>query len=233
MKGARSASLRKKLGNLVHRGVEGDEEVTVGKRLWLLCQNRIRPEPIKKFSSAIQTNKHIVKTTPTPALEDYAEVMLEEPSLYMEDWDSVPLIDSDDFDPGELDQGELDPAEYDDQYEVFYEDFETDAGELANVGSDEFYTSDIEAPPSNGVLESSEGDYFYADGQGNVIPVEKQAASEHQQDEWVSPHELEERGDFSEDWEEEIEGGLEGAEENAYVMYDEDWVFDPSIYPHE
>ncbi|KAK4142979.1 uncharacterized protein C8A04DRAFT_29379 [Dichotomopilus funicola] len=160
-------------------------------------------------------------------------MLLGEPSLYMEDCDSIPLTGLDDSDPSELDPSELDPAEYDDQYEVFYEDFETGVDEWANVESDEFYTSDIEAPSSNGVLQSSEGDYFYTDGQGNVIPVEKQDVSEYQPDEWVSPHKLEECDDFSEDWEEEIEEDVDEVEENGYHMYDEDWAFDPPMYPHE
>jgi hypothetical protein len=149
----------------------------------------------------------------------------------------MPPVYADDFD---FDSGVLVAMEnYDlvadhDQYPMFPEllpgpDYpEIEA--LAQVG--ESYMSEDEQPAPDEWTHSSEGDYFYTDGQGNVYPIEREAVSEDDQMDWPSTPQLVGADGSSQQPDEETEEYWIGGANRTYIMYHEDWSPDPGVHNH-
>ncbi|KAJ4306924.1 hypothetical protein N0V88_000296 [Collariella sp. IMI 366227] len=79
-----------------------------------------------------------------------------------------------------------------------------------------------DGPSSGQGLPSSEGDYFYTDGQGNVYAIEKPSAPGTEVAEWPStPQFVDSEGLCYEEEEEEEETHGDGDANEAYIMYHE------------
>ncbi|KAK4122693.1 hypothetical protein N657DRAFT_574972 [Parathielavia appendiculata] len=214
---ARSAALREKLTFLVQRRTPGDnaqgpvdqETETrdeVRKRLWSLCQTRIRPEPIKA-----PFVRKVVPEQETSQLV-LAEHELEASPPYIEDFDSDALVTMAHYEPvpnqdpyAALPENQADPDEpvMDDSLLVL-----------------EPYNPDVGASSSDGWMRSSEAEYFYTDGQGNVYPIEREIVREDHQIDWPSTPQLLGSDEFDHGNEEDPEEGLDGSINRTYIMYD-------------
>jgi hypothetical protein len=178
----------------------------VKKRLWALCQTCIRPEPIKAPFSKSNLD---AKQPRSQAVLGGQE--LETTLWYLDDFGSDALVMEDlelvaDNDPYDALPGVLD---------------EPDDLEMGNFLPVEPYTLEGADFPSDEWAASSEGDYFYTDGQGNVYPIEKQAAPEDDQVDWPSTPQLLSSEGLDHGKNEDPEEHWGGGENQTYIMYHE------------
>ena len=230
---AHSASLREKL-DIISRKETGDNDsqnseepeadgpVEVKRRLWLLCQTRIRPGPIKGRQIRKKADETAVGQSPSQLL---AGREVETLPHYTDDFDSETLIFG----------GDYDLTEQDDPYAVL-PGVSDESSYLEVAGLlpiEQPYMLEDGEPSSDNWTHSSEGDYFYTDGQGNVYPVERQEAPDDEQADWPSTPQLvdSEGFDHAEDegdvpWDESVN--------EAYIMYHEvqHWSAVPGVQIH-
>ncbi len=231
---AHSASLREKVVSISRKerggnGSQGPEDPDadgpdeVKRRLWLLCQTCIRPEPIKGHQIRSKVNETAVDQPPSQLLAGREPETLPH---YLDDLDSEALIFAENY--GLIDQ---DNSPYDVLLELSPESsYPEVAGQLP---VEKPYMLEDGEPSSDDWTRSSEGDYFYTDGQGNVYPVERQEIPEDEPADWPSTPQLVDSEGFDH---EEDEGEVpwdEGVNE-AYIMYHEvqHWSAVPGVQIH-
>jgi len=92
--------------------------------------------------------------------------------------------------------------------------------------------SEDEEPPSEEWIQSSEGDYFYTDGQGNVYPIEREGTMEDDNVGWPSTPQLS-SSEFSHEGE-VVDEARDGDANESYIMYHEvqHWSPAPGIGIH-
>ncbi|KAK0706423.1 hypothetical protein B0T26DRAFT_726506 [Lasiosphaeria miniovina] len=168
---ARSASLRKKLESITQNGTsitqeevgDGDDAKNeIRRRIWLRCQTDIRAEPIKRIDSRKKSQQLTVREPPgQPGLHDLIDFgaltttrILENDAImntaYREHMaENLPLFDH--------------PRG---GYETVQADFDT---------IDTHYNSGDDKTSSDDWMDDPDADYFYADGNGNIYLVERQA----------------------------------------------------------
>ncbi|KAL1839616.1 hypothetical protein VTJ49DRAFT_1319 [Mycothermus thermophilus] len=222
---ARSASLRAKLEALRSRHSRDDgsqlssstERPSLGnevqRRLWRICQTRIPPDTAKGPSVPTKAKQ---RTTGQPeSLHFFTE----------HDWGQLPHH-FDGFSEYHLVAGEYGTFADDEQELNLPESLSSTIYANQNhIQEDEASILEDEGPSEG--MQSSEGDYFYTDGQGNVYEIDKPAVHEDESvAEWPSTPQLgfdvleqEDVEDFEEEFE-EFEESDDGAEE-TYIMYDE------------
>jgi hypothetical protein len=100
---------------------------------------------------------------------------------------------------------------------------------LLQVG--EPYLSEDEETPAEEWTHSSEGDYFYTDGQGNVYPIDREGAAEDDNVAWSTPQLA--SSEFSHE-EKVVEEERDGDANESYIMYHEvqHWSPAPGIRIH-
>ena len=224
LKNAQSASLREKLGSIIRQRVsdsnnqkklDAEAYVTeeVEKRLWSLCQTRIRSKPVMGPQAKSKTDKNTIEEPPSQ-IDVSPSVLLEhENALDVSDGinSNDALVDMEYYElmadqdpyielPGEV----LDDPDFPESHGLPHinEPYGVDDGELS---SDDW-------------TNNSEADYFYTDGHGNVYPVETHAVPEADEVGWLSTPQPVESGGFNHG-EMEIYG-----DENVnqrYIMYHE------------
>jgi hypothetical protein len=219
LRNARSANLREKVDNLTRRGTLGDgsqrladtkADATdeVKKRLWLLCQTRIRPEPIKGPCVTRKADHNAAERLLSQLVP--AEQGLGASALYIDDLDDTAFAVMESYDLA------VDHDPYVTLPEVLPGPIHPEAGSPLQPG--ELRMLEEGAPPSDEWTHSSEGDYFYTDGQGNVYPIERQAVPEADQIEWTLDPQFPNSDEFYHEDEDELED--RGASQ-TYIMYHE------------
>ncbi|KAK4202597.1 hypothetical protein QBC40DRAFT_321480 [Triangularia verruculosa] len=182
LKYARSASLRKKVASLRSGSInpeiwDSQEEIEgeIRRRLWLRCQTSIRPDPIKKTKA---TQRGLQDTTQAEASRNHlgGQELLEG-------------IDEPLGNPRKHAQIMNAVTKYCDIPEGIYEDVDDDEEEDDDGSCSEsdslppFTSSDIGAINSSDWQGSSEAEYFYADGHGNVISLPRNSETEQSEQE--------------------------------------------------
>jgi hypothetical protein len=224
LRNAHSASLREKLdrmsreeerGNASQKLKDGTDEVK--RRLWLLCQTRIRPEPTKGHRIRRKAEKHTIDQSPSQVVLADGE-------------DAAFPLSIDDFTNGTfIAAGDYDLVASCDAYTALPKPHlgPDPSGVVGLPQASEADWSEELEPLSDGWTDSSEGDYFYADGQGNVYPVKKQDDLA----DWSPASQLigSEGLDDEEEGEEEDEIPWDEGVNEAYIMYHEvqDWFPEP------
>lgn len=217
LKNAQSARLREKLDVLSRRETSGgdsekalDSETEdtheVKKRLWSLCQTRIRPDRNKQHSIRGRADENTMKQLPS-------QVVLaaqEETSTYY-------FTESNNDAPVTVEDYEL-VAEH------------NPSAVLPEISVGPNYLSEDEEPPSEDWTHSSEGDYFYTDGQGNVYPIEREGLVEDDNAAWISAPQIA-SSEFSHE-EEAMEEGRDGNANESYIMYHEVQHWSPAPGSH-
>jgi len=182
----------------------------VQRRLWLLCQTRIRPGSSRRPFATTQTEEDTIEE-PLSQLGSEGQER-ERTRLYEADANLFTAIEDHDFPEGQ--------ESYGGSFEVFAEPG------LAEIGACEWtsnpYMLGNEAPSSCELTPSSEGEYFYTDGQGNVYPIEREAVAEDVQTDLASTTQPADHDDSNQQQDEEIEGYCFGDPCQAYIMYQED-----------
>ena len=201
---------------------EVDATDEVKKRLWLMCQTHIRPEPIKGPCVPRKADQNAVERLP-PRL-DLAEQGPGVPMLYIDGSDDTALSV----------MGSYDLVADDDPYvtlpEVLPGPVYPEAGSPLQPG--ELHVLEQGGASSDEWTHSSEGDYFYTDGQGNVYPVERQAVPRADQFEWTSDPQLPDSNEFYHEDEDEREEYWEGGAKQTYIMYHEAQQWTPVAGEH-
>lgn len=226
LRNARSATLRGKLDNLVRPLTPKEDEqeladsgldVTdeVGRRLWQLCRSRIQAGLVRRPFSTRRAERNTVE--PPRVQFDSAETR----------WENTPIYEADEnyFSTTER----HDPAEDFDMsggvLEVLSEPALPQIGMLAEETSDSYILGDG-APSSDNLTLSSEGDYFYSDGQGNVFPIVGEAAADDSQSEWLSTQATD-HYIFSQTEGEELGEQWLGNPDQTFIMYQENETTHP------
>ncbi|KAK4247131.1 hypothetical protein C7999DRAFT_41557 [Corynascus novoguineensis] len=221
LRNARSDTLRRKLDHLARRGVRGnngqelvDLEAKIGtevqRRLWLLCQTRIRPGLSRRPFATTQAEEDAIEE-PLSQLGSEGQERQRTP-LYEANVNLFTAIEDHDVPEGQ--------ESYGGSFEVFAE---PDLAEIGACGwTSDRYMLENEAPSSCELTPSSEGDYFYTDGQGNLYPIEREAVAEEVQTDWASTTQPAGHDDSSQQQDEEIDGYCFGDPCQAYIMYQED-----------
>ncbi len=90
-----------------------------------------------------------------------------------------------------------------------------------------------EEPLSDGLMPSSEGDYFYTDGQGNIYGVERHDVPQDHQLEWPSSPQHAASEGFTEEEDIEVED-WDPSPNETYIMYHEvqHWPPEPGLHIH-
>ncbi|EAQ86625.1 hypothetical protein CHGG_07878 [Chaetomium globosum CBS 148.51] len=232
LKNARSASLRDKVDNLTRQTTIGNDgqmladsvnEVTdeIEKRLWLLCQTRIQPEPIKRPFTAKQGDENRAKKVRRQL--EYVRPELEIPTTYVDEDGSGTFAAMEGY--------SLEPDC--DPYVAFPGFFP----EAAHLGIDAVLQADESYIPAEGVsppddwTHSSEGDYFYTDGQGNVYPIERENSEDDQID-WPPVPQLVDSDGYGQQQDEEWKGYWGQGANQAYIMPHEDGLPDFGVHIH-
>ena len=230
---AHSASLREKLDIISRQETgannsqgpedpEADGSHEVKRRLWLLCQTRIRPEPIKGHQIRRKADETTMDQPPSqlPAGRE-AETF----PHYIDNFDSESLIFA----------GNHDLTEHNDPYDVLPEGSdESNYLEVASLlPTEQPYMLEDGEPSSDDWTHSSEGDYFYTDGQGNVYPVERQEVPEDEPADWPLTPQLVDSEGFDHE-EDEGEASWDESVNEAYIMYHEvqHWSAVPGVQIH-
>lgn len=230
LKNARSASLREKINNLTPQAIRGDDgqepadseaDATdeVKKRLWLLCQTRIQPAPIKRPFAPRQGNENTAEKVQSRL--EYAGQELETPTTYMDEdgGETFAAMEGYGLEPG---------------YEP-YVAFPGDLPEATEFEMDGLLPLEEPYMPTDGLsspddwTHSSEGDYFYTDGQGNVYPVEKENSEDDHLD-WAPAPQLVDSDGYSQQQEEDWEGYWGQDANQAYIMSHEDRLPDSGVH---
>lgn len=115
-----------------------------------------------------------------------------------------------------------------DDYELVAE--HNPSAALPEVSVGPHYLSEDEEPPSEEGTHSSEGDYFYTDGQGNVYPIEREGLVEDGNAAWPSTPQLA-SSEFSHG-EEVREERRDGNANESYIMYHEVQHWSPAPGSH-
>ncbi len=235
LKNAHSASLREKLNILDRKGTRGNgnqqpkdpepgDNDEISRRLWLLCQTRIRPEPIKGHQIRRKAIRNTIDQPPSklvPAGQD-DDIL----PHYPDDFNNDAFVLAEDYDMG---------TSYDSypglpKAPIWPDDIET----AVPLQASESGWSEDEKPPSDEWTHSSEGDYFYADGQGNVYPVEKHEVPEDENAGWSPTSQFtgSERFDCEEN--EDEQGPWDEGANEGYIMYHEvqHWPSAPGAHIH-
>ncbi|KAH6850907.1 hypothetical protein B0I37DRAFT_429233 [Chaetomium sp. MPI-CAGE-AT-0009] len=230
LKNARSASLREKLNNLTRQtalGIDDQEFVDskadatdeVQRQLWLLCQTRIQPEPMKRPFAIKKGDENTAKKVRSQP--DYAGQELEIPATYLdEDGSKTPTAMEGyglelDYEPYAIFPGGL---------------LETGHRETDNLlHVDESYIPGDGGLPLEDWTHSSEGDYFYTDGQGNVYPIERQEDSEGDQISWPSAPQLVDSDGYSQQQDEDLEELWDQDANQTYIISREDGFLDSGV----
>lgn len=184
---ARSGSLRDKLEKLAQRGViEGSQKPEAGekareeikKRLWLSCQTKIRMDPTKRLSTQRRINgRH---TRPDPAEWE----MTKQCELASHMNESKPNAFVDVAYHGDMREAYPFAGSDDELLDL------PDANNIYQMMEPESERSNDE-PAYDEPTGSSEGEYFYIDSEGNLIPVEENieiTEDEEEQEEWRSSY---------------------------------------------
>lgn len=213
LRNAQSPTLREKLTMVTSQGPQInngkkqlDAEDEIKKRLWLLCRTRIQPEPIKGPQNQ-QKGDHNTSKGPSSQVHHSRP---EPPDLQICEPNSNNVL-------GDMEYHGLN-AGYD-GYELFEEEVYDDDFPEAYV--EELGEADYVEPPSDDWTNSSEGDYFYTDGHGNIYPVESHDALQADEVHWPP---IEQLVELEESGNEEVEDVVLYADENpnqTYIMYDE------------
>lgn len=222
---AQSSILRQKLERLAScegRAKDGHADVTdssegIIRRLWLLCQTRIRgdirvPQPRKRPDSkrmATQPQLRPVQTdTSSTNNSEHSDVSDDESVIELGINDRLP----DNSPLVEAPQPLLEGFDLSQAYELMNEEIQESAWRDHDLAMNDW-------------ISSSEGDYFYADGLGNVIPVEKHTALKKDEISWADdeieheePYGQPDIGIFAHG---DNEIDLDENEDQAYIMYDE------------
>ncbi|KAL2185144.1 hypothetical protein L209DRAFT_691579 [Thermothelomyces heterothallicus CBS 203.75] len=225
LRNAHSATLRRKLDNLARpltpakndqelAGSRSDVTDEVRQRLWLLCQTRIRAGLVRRPFATRQAERNTV----------------EQPRVHLglagTRWENTPIH--------ETDVGYLPTTEHHDLAESFglsgglsevlFEPAVPEIGVLEETSDS--YALEDGVPSSDNLTLSSEGDYFYTDGQGNVYPIAREAVAEDGQTEWLSTQ-LTDPYDFSQTQGEELEEHWLGNPGQTFIMYQGNGTTDP------
>lgn len=224
LRNAQSASLRQKLDNITGTAIQGSnnksESVTeastadeIRKRLWLLCQSGIRPEPVKRHNAKKGPEEDAIQRPPSQADVGGSQLVgFATPLEHAVCFDGHDFIDGG-YQPatgydGDLDyQQELHEPELPDAYDFL------DTDGPCGVGDSE------ESPEE--CTDSSEADYFYADGYGNVYRIEKPTVPSSVEFCWPSSPLLVETENVNNEGRQEIAGGGGEDVNETYIMYDE------------
>ncbi|KAK4212216.1 hypothetical protein QBC37DRAFT_389027 [Rhypophila decipiens] len=175
LQNSRSASLRDKVGRITGQQQPTQDDIVdeATQRLWRLCQTQIRPRPALRGSGTQTENvRAVVSHKPAgsqPSFEQQETRMMEFPHY----WEHIGALhegtrssDEADSDSEVWQAGWLDPfeSEMDEERNVF-----TPGGSFSDIDSELVgYGSDTD----DGEEEASVGEYFYADGQGNVFAID-------------------------------------------------------------
>jgi hypothetical protein len=229
LRNARSASLRKKLNNILRKsnaddGVPQDSEdveeagITdeVKKRLWSLCQTRIRPIPARGNQVKKGADRNTKKHPPAQIVPERGALIQHANSpYYAHVFNSNVAIEEERYEPGTgFDTygfpGALSGPDFPEL------DDPRDAGES--------YTSEDGEQSSDDGTHGSDGDYFYADGQGNVYPIERHVVPGPGEIGWPASPQGTEAGRFTREDQETAMSWNESANEQ-YIMYhaEEHW----------
>lgn len=172
---AQSASLREKLSRLTLRALpddqvsqkpcdaEVDTTLKVKMRLWFLCQTRIRPQTLKAWPAKLGGEDDMGLKSRTGTGRELVEFNTSTYTHYTNDTASIALVAAEHYDPL-MDLSSVSPEPASEQMlpattgllqpSEVYHPLEDEGLQLAHQWAD-----------------SSEGDYFYADGQGNVYTL--------------------------------------------------------------
>ncbi|KAK3898491.1 hypothetical protein C8A05DRAFT_47215 [Staphylotrichum tortipilum] len=234
LRNAQSASLRAKLDILTDRGIsheriertggsEAGDVKDVKGRLWSLCQTRIRPEPMKGH----QIKRIVDQSTTRQPPSDVAVggQKLDTPVYYADEPPGGVFDTAGDY---EL---VADYGHHSALPETFVELDHSEIGHLAD--SQPYGFEDGEDTPLDELMLSSEGDYFYTDGQGNVYSVERHEVPEDHQIEWQSSPPVASSEGFSDEEDIQVED-WDGSPNEAYIMYHEvqHWPPEPGVHIH-
>jgi hypothetical protein len=203
-------------------GTEADATDEVKKRLWLMCQTHIRPEPIKGPCVPRKVDQNAVERLPSQlALAEQGSGLS---TLYVDGLDDTALSVMESYDLA------ADDDPYDTLLEVLPGPVYPEAGSPLQPG--ELQILEQGGPPSDEWTQSSEGDYFYTDGQGNVYPVERQAVLRADQIEWTSDPQLPDSNGFYHEDEGELEEDWDGGAKQTYIMYHDAQHWPPVAWAH-
>lgn len=227
LRNAQSASLREKVDKITgrrtvatnsqqHLGEEAHATDEVEKRLWTLCQTRIRPETAKGSHTKKKTEE-----TPAEDLPSQIHLAESEPSE-----DEELLNDIDDL----LHSGALLDIEHhmllsartsnSELHEEAFCDTQS-LDEPVFPCANEMLSIDDGQLPLDDWTASSEGDYFYTDGHGNIYPVGRSDTLEASEVEWPSDTRLTEPDGFGHEIEEELQLQVDENANGRYIMYNE------------
>ena len=224
-----SSTLRQKLERLAScetRTENGHATLTDSsegfrRRLWLLCQTRIRgniraPQPRKRPGPkrmATQPQSNSVETDTSSAnSSEHSDISYDESVIELGINDRLP----DDSPLVEAPQPLFEDFDRLQAYELMHEEMQESAWRDRDLATNDW-------------ISSSEGDYFYADGLGNVIPVEKHTALEEDEISWAED-EIKHKEPYDQHGigisaNEDSEVDLDENEDRAYIMYDEqEWL---------
>jgi hypothetical protein len=202
---------------LVDSGADATDEVK--KRLWLLCQTRIQPEPTKRPFSPRQRSEKTAKKVQSQL--EYTRQELDVPITYADEDGRGTFVAMEGYG--------LEPAY--ERYVALPGDFpeanhfKMDA--LLQVGESHTPTDGLSSP--DGWTHSSEGDYFYTDGQGNVYPIDRENSEEDQID-WAPAPQLVDSDGYSQQQDEDWEGYWGQGANQAYITSHEDGLPDSGVH---
>ena len=236
LRNAQSASLRAKLDLLTGRGSsqdaierpggsEADDVKEVKGRLWLLCQTRIRPEPMKGHRIKRNADQSTTRQPPTQLAPKEEEIVA--PLSYAEPSGNI-------FDTAE--NYDL-VADYGHDWALPGAFVELDQPDVGFLPTPQPYMhGDGEEPLSDELTPSSEGDYFYTDGQGNVYSVERHDVPDdhrHHRLEWPSSPQPAPSEGFTDEEDVEVED-WDPSPDETYIMYHEvqHWPPEPGAPIH-
>lgn len=223
---AQSMSLREKLDIVARHGLSNNSSQKqhdaeayatgeVKKRLWSLCQTRIRAEPLIGLQARKKTDENMIEEPPSlPGIP---------PSVLLEHSNSLDRLDQFKHNDPLVDMGSYTLMTEHGLYSEMAEEVLNDPDFFETHGlphSNESYeTGDGELSSDDGT-NGLEADYFYTDGHGNVYPVETRAVLEADEIEWPStPQPLELEG-FNHDAE-EVELYADENTTQPFIMYHE------------
>ncbi|KAK4190018.1 hypothetical protein QBC35DRAFT_544117 [Podospora australis] len=251
LKNARSARLREKLDRFAGRQSFGDShpqrlkqddytQNDINERLWLQCQTTIREDPSKRPNAQGEQDRPPEKR---PKQFEYSGWELAEYSpqpTYADDDDANDLSWEEhnryhDLESAESHYSGVDRYQHDEETHAVIIAYDDGHDELTNEMLAEVDNEDTgshlptyvpfeeleDEPSAVEITDSSEGDYFYTDGYGNIIPFHEPPMSYQEEPGWEQR--LQQAGSLEhEDHEYRQMDELEDEElEQRYIMYHE------------
>ncbi|KAL2019134.1 hypothetical protein VTK56DRAFT_10085 [Thermocarpiscus australiensis] len=217
LRNAKSASLREKVALISPRKASSDDckqvEADTGttneikKRLWFLCQTGISAEPIRRSDNRRKADENTVEETPSQVDIAGSEVVEHDaPFSYVDEFS-----DSDAFGT-EMGQG---AAEY-----AHCSEFPQELLCGPDISEDAIVSFEVDdgGPPSD-LTNSSEADYFYTDGHGNIYPIDSHALPEPDEVAWPPDQQLVECESLGNEEVQELEMGIYGDEYADHTIY--------------